>query len=244
MMVISFLVLIYTKTGFKMNCYNTGSKIDFSQNKLTLSINNQMFVIDIGFDEIYALTIKPLKHIPNYYHVKLLFEHENRPSKEKIIKEKSNGKFVQCIDIYTMLKKIDTSSVTNLPNFLFIDNSKNNNNDFQLLNLDYASGFDIVSQSDSQNECNQTTQQHFFHVSYQAKQGDLVITYRNSCISYAAKEYPKVPVSIVFNYLIDGFSIAVNIVQMMNAIKQTEHSSNLTNTIQFITEHKLDVGYI
>ena len=244
MMTISFLVPIYTKTGFKMNCYNAGSKIDFSQNKLTLSINNQMFVIDIGFDEIYALTIKPLKHIPNHYHVKLLFEHENRPSKEKIIKEKSNGKFVQCVDIYTMLKKIDTSLVTNLPNFLFIDNSKHNNNDFQLLNLDYVSGFDILSQSDYQNEYNQTTQQHFFHVSYQTKQGNLVITYRNSCTSFADKEHLKVPGSIVFNYLIDCYSIEVNIVEMMNAIKQTKHSSKLTNTIQFITEHKLDVGYI
>lgn len=78
-----------------MNC-NVGSKIDFFQDKLTLSINNQQFVIDIGFDEIYALTIKPLKHIPDHYHVKLLFEHENRPSKDKIIKEKPNGKFVQC----------------------------------------------------------------------------------------------------------------------------------------------------
>lgn len=237
-----------------MNC-NVGSKIDFFQDKLTLSINNQQFVIDIGFDEIYALTIKPLKHIPDHYHVKLIFEHENRPSKDKIIKEKPNGKFVQCIDIYTILKKIDTSSIANLnyPSLLFIDkrNSKLNNNHFQLLNLDYASGFDILSQSDSQNESNQNTQKHFFHVSY--AKNDLNITYRNSCICtnythiYDTKENLKVPVYIVFNYLMDYWPIEVNIVQMMNAIKQAgqlEHSANIINTMQFIAEHKLDGGTI
>lgn len=228
-----------------MNC-NVGSKIEFFQDKLTLSINNQQFIIDIGFDEIYALTVKPLKHMPNHYHVKLLFEHKNRPSKDKIIKEKPNGKFVQCIDIYTMLDKIDTSLIANLnnPSLLFIDKrssyAKRNNNDFQLLNLDYASGFDILSQYT--NECNKTITQHFFHVSY--KKTDIVITYRNTFVNITEKD-PKIPVSIVFNYLIDRWSIEVNIMQMMNAIakqKQTKHSSKLINAIQFIAEHKLDRG--
>ena len=226
-----------------MNSHPTGSKIDFSQNKLTLSINNQQFVMDINSNEIYALTIEPLKHIPDHYHVKLLFEHDDKPSKDKIIKEKPNGKFVQCIDIYTMLDKIDTSSITkwtNYPSFLFIDkcSSKNNENHFQLLNLDYASGFDILSQYT--NECNKTVTQHFFHVSY--KKTDIVITYRNIFVNITEKD-PKTPISIVFNYLIDRWSIEVNIMQMMNAIakqKQTKHSSKIINTIQFITENKLN----
>lgn len=225
-----------------MNC--VGSKIDFFQDKLTLSINNQQSVIDIGFDEIYALTVKPLKHIPNHYHVKLLFEHDDKPSKDKIIQEKPNGKFVQCIDIYTMLKKIDTALLANLnhSSLLFIDkrSSKRNNNDFQLLNLDYSSGFDILSQYT--NECNKTVTQHFFHVSY--KKTNIVITYRNNFVNITEKD-PKIPVSIVFNYLIDRWSIEVNIMQMMNAIakqKQTKHSSKIINTMQFIAEQKLDGG--
>ena len=238
--------MLTLKTGFKMNC-NIGSKIKFFQNKLTLSINNPQFVIDINSDEIYALTIEPLKHIPDHYHVKLLFEHNDEPSKEKIIKEKPNGKFVQCIDIYTMLDKIDTSLITkwsNYPSLLFIDKrsceassyAKHNPNHFQLLNLDYASGFDILSQYT--NECNKTVTQHFFHVSY--KKTDIVITYRNTFVNITEKD-PKIPVSIVFNYLIDRWSIEVNIMQMMNAIaKQTKHSSKIINTIQFITENKLD----
>ena len=229
-----------------MNC-NVSSKIEFFQNKLTLSINNQQFVRDINSDEIYALTIEPLKHIPDHYHVKLLFEHNNKPSKEKIIKEKPNGKFVQCIDIYTMLDKIDTSSITkwsNYPSFLFIDKrssyAKHNENHFQLLNLDYASGFDILSQYT--NEHNKNVTQHFFHVSY--KKTDIVITYRNTFVNITEKD-PKIPVSIVFNYLVDYYSIEVNIAQMINAVtiakqKQIKHSSKIINTIKFITENKLD----
>lgn len=102
--------------------------------------------------------------------------------------------------------------------------------------MDYASGFDILSQYT--NECNKTVTQHFFHVSY--KKTDIVITYRNTFVNITEKD-PKIPVSIVFNYLIDRWSIEVNIMQMMNAIaKQTKHSSKIINTIQFITENKLD----
>lgn len=45
----------------------------------------------------------------------------------------------------------------------------------------------------------------------------------------------------------DYWPIEVNIVQMMNAIKQAgqlEHSANIINTMQFIAEHKLDGGTI
>lgn len=208
------------------------NKLYFVENKMILSLYGQLESSVIDLSDVYFVLIEPLKNTPTHYHVKLVFEHQEKFANQ-IIKEQYNGKFVQCIELYTILDKIDTTKI-NHPSFILIDKSVTDNNHFQLFNLDRTDSFEIRHAQKEYDLIEET----FYEVSY----------YKSGYVDFKGEQTSEIQVSIVFNYLY-GHYIEVNIPKLVNYVKNKHENSNIISfnvneTIKFLKDKQLDTGYM
>ena len=207
--------------------------LSFAENKLVLSLVGQLVPSVIDLKDVYFMLIEPLEPAISHYHVQLVFQHKDKLF-NNILKEKHDGKFVQCIELHTMFDKIDTTKI-NHPSFILIDKGVAGNNHFQLLNLDCTDGFEI-RHAQKEYDGNEET---FYEVSY----------YKRGYFDVESEQIAEIQVSIVFNYLYEYY-IEVNIPKLVNYVKNKREnpnniiSFNVNETMKFLKDKQLDIGYM
>lgn len=209
------------------------NQLSFVDDKLVLALMDKLEASVIDLKDVYFVQIEPLKTATSHYHLKIVFQHKDKLS-NNILKEKYDGKFVQCIELHTMFDKIDTTKI-NHPSFILIDKGNNDNNHFQLLNLDYTDGFEI-RHAQKEYDGNEET---FYEVSY----------YKRGYFDVESEQTSEIQVSIVFNYLYEHY-IEVNIPKLVNYVKNKREnpdniiSFNVNETMKFLKDKQLDTGYM
>lgn len=209
------------------------NQLSFVDDKLVLALMDKLEASVIDLKDVYFVQIEPLKTATSHYHLKLVFQHKEKLSKN-IIKEKHDGKFVQCVELHTMFDKIDTTKI-NHPSFILIDKSVAGNNHFQLLNLDCTDGFEIRHAQKEHHGIEET----FYQVVY----------YKRGYFDGEGEQNAEIQVSIVFNYLYEYY-IEVDIVKMVNYVKNKREnpnniiSFNVNETIEFLKDKQLDTGFM
>ena len=209
--------------------------LSFVESKLVLTLTNSQQASIIDLQDVYFIQVEPLKNATSHYRVQMTFEHKDKLS-NNIIKEKYDGKFIQYIEIYTMIDKIDTTKIDH-PSFILIDKSATDkcSNHFQLLNLDHTNGFEIRH---AQNE-NYEIEETFYEVSY----------YKRGYFDCKGELVSEIQVSIVFNYLYEYY-IEVNIQKLVNYVKNKREnpnnviSFNVNETMKFLKDKQLDTGFM
>lgn len=209
------------------------NQLSFVDDKLVLALMDKLEASVIDLKDVYFVLVEPLKTATSHYHLKLVFQHKDKLS-NNIIKEKHDGKFVQCIELHTMFDKIDTTKI-NHPSFILIDKGVAGNNHFQLLNLDCTDGFEIRHAQKEHHGIEET----FYQVVY----------YKRGYFDVESEQTAEIQVSIVFNYLYEYY-IEVNIPKLVNYVKNKREnpnniiSFNVNETIKFLKDKKLDTGYM
>lgn len=211
--------------------------LSFVENKLVLTLTDSKQASIIDLKNVYFIQVEPLKNVTSHYHVQMVFEHKDKLS-NKIIKEKHDGKFIQYIDLYTMFDNIDTTKIDH-PSFILIDKSvddtSNNSNHFQLLNLDCTNGFEIRHSKKEHYGIEET----FYEVSY----------YKRGYFDVNGDQVSEIQVSIVFNYLYEYY-IEVNIPKLVNYVKNKREnpnnviSFNVNETMEFLKDKQLEDGFM
>ena len=205
---------------------------------IQLKVPNSLTPKLINLGDVYFITMKPFSsQADHHYHIHIVFS-----DKEKnIIQETTDGRFVQFIELYVMLNKVDVENISNSigvahPSIVCIQDGKN----IQILNLDKVDGFDI-HQSSTANVAIDSDSSFFdvqFHPNKDAK--------TDSIISHKSEDV-LVKVSIVFHFLYQ-YAIETNIPLLIKAINQLNKdliiSSRLSGVQKFLKEHKLDGGFI
>lgn len=187
----------------------------------------------INLDDVYFITMKPFSsQADHHYQIHMVFCHKEKLT-DHIIQETTDGRFIQSIELYVMLDKIDITQISH-PSIVCIEDGKN----IQVLNLDKAEGFNIHQSSsinigiDSDNS--------FFDIRFQP--------IKKSIILHKIEDV-QVEVSIVFNYLYQ-YGIETNIKQLIQATKELDKnpdvviSTTLSNVVCCLEEHGLDDGYV
>ena len=211
--------------------------LSFVENKLVLTLTDSKQASIIDLKDVYFIQVEPLKNATSHYRVQMVLEHKDKLS-NKIIKEKYDGGFIQYVEIYTMIDKIDTTKIDH-SSFILIDKSvddtSNNSNHFQLLNLDCTNGFEIRHAQKEHYGIEET----FYEVSY----------YKRGYFDVDSDQVSEIEVSIVFNYLYEHY-IEVNIPKLVNYVKNKREnpnnviSFNVNETMKFLKDKQLDTGFM
>lgn len=191
----------------------------------------------INLDDVYFITIKPFSsQADHHYQIHMVFCHKEKLT-DHIIQENTDGRFIQSIELYVMLDKIDITQIAH-PSIVCIEDGKN----IQVLNLDKAEGFNINQSSNANVAIDSDSS--FFDITFN-KQNQ---TNGNSIVCHKSEDV-KVKVSAVFNYLYQ-YGIETDIKQLIQAIKELDKnpdiviSTQLSNIVCFLEEHGLEDGYI
>lgn len=195
----------------------------------------------INLDDVYFITIKLFSSQANYhYQIQMVFSDKEKLT-DHIIQETVDGRFIQSVQLYVMLDKIDIEQLGYgyaPSSIVCIQDGKN----IQVLNLDKAEGFNIHQSSSSNVAIDSDSS--FFDITF-SKQNQ---TNGNSIVCHKSEDV-KVKVSVVFNYLYQ-YGIETDIKQLIKAIKELDKnpdiviSTQLSNIVCFLEEHGLDDGYI
>lgn len=196
----------------------------------------------INLDDVYFITIKPFSsQADHHYQIHMVFCHKEKLT-DNIIQETADGHFIQSIELYVMLDKIDIEQLNHAhPSIVCIQDGKN----IQVLNLDQADGFNIHQSSNTNVAIDSDSS--FFDITFN-KQNKKNSKIDNSIVFHKSEDV-KVKVSAVFNFLYQ-YAIETNIKQLIHAInilKQNPDitiSTQLSDVVWFIEEHGLDCGYI
>ena len=196
----------------------------------------------INLDDVYFITIKPFSsQADHHYQIHMVFCHKEKLT-DNIIQETADGHFIQSIELYVMLDKIDIEQLNHAhPRIVCIQDGKN----IQVLNLDQADGFNIHQSSNTNVAIDSDSS--FFDITFN-KQNKKNSKIDNSIVFHKSEDV-KVKVSAVFNFLYQ-YAIETNIKQLIHAInilKQNPDitiSTQLSDVVWFIEEHGLDCGYI
>lgn len=170
----------------------------------------------------------------------MVFCHKEKLT-DHIIQETADGRFIQSIELYVMLDKIDIEQFGYgyvHPSIVCIQDGKN----IQVLNLDKADGFNIHQSSNANVAIDSDSS--FFDITFNKqnqKNGNSIVFHKSEDV--------KVKVSVVFNFLYQ-YAIETNIKQLIHAINKLKQnpditiSTQLSNIVWFIEEHGLDDGYV
>lgn len=194
----------------------------------------------INLDDVYFITIKPFSsQADHHYQIHMVFCHKEKLT-DHIIQETTDGRFIQSIEFYVMLDKIDITQIAH-PSIVCIEDGKN----IQVLNLDKADGFNIHQSSNTNVAIDSNSS--FFDITFN-KQNKKNSKIDNSIVFHKSEDV-KVKVSAVFNFLYQ-YAIETNIKQLIQSIKALDENPNvvisttLSNVVWFLEEHGLDDGYI
>lgn len=193
----------------------------------------------INLDDVYFITIKPFSsQADHHYQIHMVFCHKEKLT-DNIIQETADGHFIQSIELYVMLDKIDIEQLNHAhPSIVCIQDGKN----IQVLNLDKADGFNIHQSSNTNVAIDSDSS--FFDITFNKqnqKNGNSIVFHKSEDV--------KVKVSAVFNFLYQ-YAIETNIKQLIHAINKLKQnpditiSTQLSDVIWFLEEHGLDDGYI
>lgn len=193
----------------------------------------------INLDDVYFITIKPFSsQADHHYQIHMVFCHKEKLT-DNIIQETADGHFIQSIELYVMLDKIDIEQLNHAhPSIVCIEDGKN----IQVLNLDKADGFNIHQSSNANVAIDSDSS--FFDITFNKqnqKNGNSIVFHKSEDV--------KVKVSVVFNFLYQ-YAIETNIKQLIHAINKLKQNPDITISTQlsdvawFIEEHGLEDGYI
>lgn len=214
---------------------------------IQLKVPNSLTPKLINLDDVYFITMKPFSsQADHHYHIHMVFSDKEKIT-DNIIQETADDRFVQSIELYVMLNKVDVENISNIigicfgvahPSIVFIQDGKN----IQILNLDKADGFDI-HQSSTTNVAIDSDFSFFdvqFHPNKDAETDSII---------FNKSEDVLVKISVVFNFFYQ-YAIETDILQLIEAINQldknpdTTISSRLSDVRWFLEEHELDAGFI
>lgn len=221
-----------------------------SSNFIQLQVPNSLTPKLINLDDVYFITMKPFSfHADQHYQIQMVFSDKEKLT-DHIIQETDDGQFIQSIELYIMLNKIDVEQIGFGSNFGFahpsvvcIQDSKN----IQILNLDKAEGFNIHQASSA--NIGIDSDSSFFDITFQHGKENSADNLLGHSIVFHKPENVTVKVSAVFNFLYQ-YGIEVDIKQLVQAIKKLNENHNvvistsLSNVVWFIEEHGLDSGYV
>lgn len=196
----------------------------------------------INLDDVYFITIKPFSsHADHHYQIQMVFSDKEKLT-DNIIQENTDGRFIQSIELYVMLDKIDITQIVH-PSIVCIEDGKN----IQVLNLDKAEGFNIHQSSNTNVAIDSDSS--FFDITFQpvkkTQENGLIV---HPIILHKSEDV-KVKVSVMFNFLYQ-YAIETNIKQLLQSIKALNEnpdiviSTQLSNIVWFLEEHGLDCGYV
>lgn len=198
----------------------------------------------INFDDVYFITIKPFSsQADHHYQIHMVFCHKEKLT-DHIIQETADGHFIQSIELYVMLDKINIEQLGygyTPSSVVCIQDGKN----IQVLNLDKADGFNIHQSSNTNVAIDSDSS--FFDITFN-KQNKKNSKIDNSIVFHKSEDV-KVKVSAVFNFLYQ-YAIETNIKQLIHAINKLKQnpditiSTQLSDVVWFIEEHGLEDGYI
>lgn len=198
----------------------------------------------INLNDVYFITIKPFSsQADHHYQIHMVFCHKEKLT-DHIIQETADGRFIQSIELYVMLDKIDIEQLGYgyaPSSVVCIQDGKN----IQVLNLDKADGFNIHQSSNTNVAIDSDSS--FFDITFnkQNKKNSKI----DSSIVFHKSEDVKIKVSAVFNFLYQ-YAIETNIKQLIHAINKLKQnpditiSTQLSDVIWFLEEHGLEDGYI
>ncbi len=208
---------------------------------IQLKVPNSLTPKLIRFEDVYFITMKPFSLQANHhYQIQMVFIDKEKIT-DNIIQETADGRFVQSIELYVMLNKLDVERIGcgfAHPSVVCIKDGKN----IQILNLDKADGFDI-HQSSTINVAIDSDFSFFdvqFHPSKDAETHSII---------FHKSEDVLVKVSVVFNFLYQ-YAIETNIPYLIEEINKLDKnhdltiSSRLSGVRWFLEEHELDAGFI
>lgn len=218
------------------------TQFSFANNTVTLPISTTQKLINL--DDVYFITIKPFSsQADHHYQIHMVFCHKEKLT-DHIIQETADGRFIQSIELYVMLDKINIEQLGYgyaPSSIVCIQDGKN----IQVLNLDKADGFNIHQSSNTNVAIDSDSS--FFDITFN-KQNKKNSKIDNSIVFHKSEDV-KVKVSAVFNFLYQ-YAIETNIKQLIHAINKLKQNPDITISTQlsdvawFIEEHGLDDGYI
>lgn len=211
------------------------TQFSFANNTVAIPSSTTQKLINL--DDVYFITIKPFSsQADHHYQIQMVFSDKEKLT-DNIIQETTDGRFIQSIELYVMLDKIDITQIAH-PSIVCIEDGKN----IQVLNLDKAEGFNIHQSSNTNVAIDSDSS--FFDITFN-KQNQK----NSNSIVFHKSEDVKVKVSVVFNFLYQ-YAIETNIKQLLQSIKALDEnpdvviSTTLSNVIWFLEEHGLEDGYI
>lgn len=214
------------------------TQFSFANNTVAIPSSTTQKLINL--DDVYFITIKPFSsQVDHHYQIHMVFCHKEKLT-EHIIQETTDGRFIQSVELYVILDKINITQIAH-PSIVCIKDSKN----IQVLNLDKADGFNIHQSSNANVAIDSDSS--FFDITFN-KQNKKNSKIENSIVFHKSEEV-KVKVSAVFNFLYQ-YAIETNIKQLIHAINKLKQnpditiSTQLSDVVWFIEEHGLDCGYI
>lgn len=208
---------------------------------IQLKVPNSLTPKLINLDDVYFITMKPFSsQADHHYHIHMVFSDKEKIT-DNIIQETADGQFVQSIELYVMLNKVDVENISNgiaHPSIVCLQDGKN----IQILNLDKADGFDIHQSLTAKVAIDSDFS--FFDVQFHPNKDA-----KTDSIIFHKSEDVLVKVSVVFNFFYQ-YAIETNIPLLIDAINQLDKnhdvtiSSRLSGVRWFLEEHKLDAGFI
>lgn len=218
------------------------TQFSFANNTVAIPSSTTQKLINL--DDVYFITIKPFSsQADHHYQIHMVFCHKEKLT-DHIIQETADGRFIQSIELYVMLDKINIEQLGYgyaPSSIVCIQDGKN----IQVLNLDKADGFNIHQSSNTNVAIDSDSS--FFDITFN-KQNKKNSKIDNSIVFHKSEDV-KVKVSAVFNFLYQ-YAIETNIKQLIHAInilKQNPDitiSTQLSDVVWFIEEHGLDDGYV
>lgn len=218
------------------------TQFSFANNTIAIPSSKTQKLINL--DDVYFITIKPFSsQADHHYQIHMVFCHKEKLT-DHIIQETADGRFIQSIELYVMLDKINIEQLGygyTPSSIVCIQDGKN----IQVLNLDKADGFNIHQSSNTNVAIDSDSS--FFDITFN-KQNKKNSKIENSIVFHKSEDV-KVKVSVVFNFLYQ-YAIETNIKQLIHAINKLKQNPDITISTQlsdvawFIEEHGLEDGYI
>ena len=216
------------------------TQFSFANNTVVIPSSTTQKLINL--DDVYFITITPFSsQADHHYQIHMFFCNKEKLT-DNIIQETADGHFIQSIELYVMLDKIDIEQLNHAhPSIVCIQDGKN----IQVLNLDKAEGFNIHQSSNVNVAIDSDSS--FFDITFN-KQNKKNSKIDNSIVFHKLEDV-KVKVSAVFNFLYQ-YAIETNIKQLIHAINKLKQNPDITISTQlsdvawFIEEHGLDDGYV
>lgn len=215
------------------------TQFSFANNTIAIPSSTTQKLINL--DDVYFITIKPFSsQADHHYQIHMVFCHKEKLT-DHIIQETADGRFIQSIELYVMLDKINIEQIGYgyaPSSIVCIQDGKN----IQVLNLDKADGFNIHQSSNTNVAIDSDSS--FFDITFNKqnqKNGNSIVFHKSEDV--------KVKVSVVFNFLYQ-YAIETNIKQLIQSIKVLDEnpdiviSTQLSNLVWFLEEHGLENGYI